>query len=63
MRTTLNIDDELLAEAQRRVQAPSKTALIELALEALIRESAIDRLIAAGGSMPDLALPDRRKPR
>jgi Arc/MetJ family transcription regulator len=40
MRTTLDLDDELLKEASRRVHAPSKSALVELALQALIRESA-----------------------
>lgn len=63
MRTTLDLDDTLLAEATRRVSAPSKTALIELALRALIRESARTRLIEAGGSMSDLDIPERRKTR
>ncbi len=63
MRTTLNIDDDLLAEAARRVQAPTRTALIEEALRALIRESARRNLIEAGGTMPDLAPPPRRTPR
>jgi Arc/MetJ family transcription regulator len=62
MRTTLNIDEKLMAEAARRVHAPSKTALIEEALRALIRENARQRLIEAGGTMPDLTIPDRRRP-
>ncbi len=62
MRTTINIDDELLAEAERRVGARTKTALIELALQALIRECAHERLIRAGGTMPDLRLTERRRP-
>ena len=61
MRTTLDLDDALLAEAMRRVHAPSKTALIDLALRALIRESARARLAEAGGTMPELAVPARRK--
>lgn len=61
MRTTLDLDDALLAEASRRVRAPSKTALIEMALRALIRESARARLAEAGGTMPDLDVPARRR--
>ncbi len=61
MRTTLDLDDGLLKEAARRVHAPSKTALVELALRALIRESARSRLAESGGTMPDLEVPARRK--
>jgi Arc/MetJ family transcription regulator len=63
MRTTLDLDDALLAEAEARVHAPTRKALIEMALRALLRESAAARLIAAGGSMPDLAVPKRRRAR
>lgn len=61
MRTTLNINEELLAEAARRVPTPTKTALIEEALRALIRENARQRLIEAGGTMPDFTDPPRRR--
>jgi Arc/MetJ family transcription regulator len=61
MRTTIEIDDELLGQAAARVQAPSRRALIELALRALIRESAHQRLIEAGGTLPASAPPVRRK--
>ncbi len=63
MRTTLDIDERLLVEAQARVQAPSKTALVEMALRALIREAARARLIAAGGAMPKHRAPPRRRPK
>lgn len=59
--TTAPPPEELLAEAARRVRAPSKTALVEMALQALIRESARTRLAEAGGTMPDLQVPTRRK--
>ena len=62
MRTTLDIDDDLLRDAQERVQAPTKTALVELALRALIRQAAAERLAEAGGSLPDLEVPARRRP-
>lgn len=61
MRTTINIRDELLDEAQARVHAKTKTELVERALEALIRQTAYDRLIEAGGSMPKLRVPSRRR--
>lgn len=63
MRTTIEIDDELMSEAQQRVQAPSKKALIEMALRALLRESAYRRLSAAGGTIKDFHTPRRRRPK
>ena len=63
MRTTLDIDEKLLTEAQSRVHAPSKTALVEMALEALLRQSAEEHLAGAGGSMPKLRVHNRRRER
>lgn len=63
MRTTVEIDDELLSEAQQRVQAPTKKALIEMALRALLRELAYQRLSAAGGTLKDFDTPRRRRPK
>jgi hypothetical protein len=37
MRTTLNLDDDLLAEAQRTTGVKEKTRLLHLGLEALIQ--------------------------
>lgn len=62
MRTTINIDDDLLAEAQRLTGVKERTQIIRDALVALIeRESAL-RLARLGGSEPDLAVPVRRRP-
>jgi len=61
MRITIDIDDALLAEAQRRVPATTKRALVERALEALIRESAHERLAATGGTMPELGTVARQR--
>ncbi len=61
MRTTVEIDDALLARAQRRSPTTTKRALIEEALRALIRESARQQLVAAGGTMPDLEEVRRRR--
>ena len=61
MRTTINIDDDLLAEAQRLTGVKERTQIIRDALVALIeRESAL-RLARLSGSEPDLAVPGRRR--
>ena len=61
MRTTLDIDEELLARAQEVVpRGMTKTALIETALRALLEVRAADHLIEAAGSMPDFE-PGRRR--
>lgn len=62
MRTTLNIDDGLLAEAARLTGVTEKTALVRLGLEALVaRESAL-RLAALGGSDKAARPAPRRRP-
>lgn len=62
MRTTLALDDELLAEAQRLTGTGEKTALVREALTALIeRESAL-RLARLGGTEPQLEQVPRRRP-
>lgn len=61
MRTTINIDDRLLAEAQRYTGEKEKTKLVHMGLESLIRSHAAKRLIALGGTMPDLIVPRRRR--
>jgi len=53
LRTTLNIDDALLAEASRLTGITEKTALVRAALEELVRREVAKRLIALGGTMPD----------
>lgn len=61
MRTTLNLDDELLAEAQRLTGIGERTQLVRQALVALIeRESAL-RLARLGASEPGLENPPRRR--
>jgi Arc/MetJ family transcription regulator len=61
MRTTLNIDDELLAEAQRITGLLEKTALVREGLRALIERESARRLARLGGSEPQLKLTPRRK--
>ncbi len=61
MRTTLNIDDSLIAQAGEYTGEREKTALVRMGLEALIQREAARRLAALGGTMPDLSHPERRR--
>lgn len=61
MRTTLNIDDDLLAEAQKLTGEAEKTMLVRLGLRALIEREAAKRLARLGGSMPRLKVRPRRR--
>ena len=61
MRTTLNIDDRLLAEAQRITGIAEKTKLVRQGLQALIERESARRLAKLGGSEPQLeSIPRRR---
>jgi Arc/MetJ family transcription regulator len=62
MRTTLNIDDDLLAEASRLTGVTEKTTLVRQGLELLIQRAAAKRLAALGGSDPTATAPPRRRP-
>ena len=61
MRTTLNIDDELLEKASRLTGVTEKTALVRQGLELLIQRAAAKRLAALGGSDPTAKAPPRRR--
>ena len=61
MKTTLNIDDDLLAEAHRLTRIEEKTALVHAGLVALIARESARRLVALGGSQPTLASIPRRR--
>ncbi len=63
MRTTLALDDELLAEAQRLTGVNEKTALVREALTALIERETARRLARLGGTEPDLVSVPRRRAR
>jgi Arc/MetJ family transcription regulator len=64
MKTTLNIDDTLLAEAERLTRIREKTALVRAGLEALIAREQARRLARLGGTEPKLrAIPRRRSGR
>jgi len=61
VRTTLALDDELLAKAEAYTGIREKSALIREALKALIEREAARRLARLGGSEPDLAAIPRRR--
>ena len=61
MRTTLNIDDQLLGEAQRITGVTEKTALVREGLKALIERESARRLAKLGGSEPKLRYVPRRQ--
>lgn len=63
MRTTLALDDDLVAEAQRLTGTREKSALVREALGALIERESARRLARLGGSEPGLAPARRRRPR
>ena len=61
MRTTLNIDDQLLADAQRITGLTEKAALVREGLRALIERESARRLARLGGSEPQLEPVSRRR--
>ena len=61
MRTTLALDDDLLAEAQRLTGMKEKTALVREALTALIERESARRLARLGGTEPELTRVPRRR--
>jgi Arc/MetJ family transcription regulator len=63
MRTTLNIEDELLDKAAKLTGIEEKTSLVRLGLEALIARESSKRLAQLGGSEKKLTrIPRRRAP-
>jgi Arc/MetJ family transcription regulator len=63
MRTTLNIDDDLLASAREYTGEAEKTALVRMGLRALIEREAAKRLARLGGTMPKLKVRERTRSR
>jgi len=62
MRTTVNLDDDLLEQAQRLTSMMEKSALIREALKALIERESAHRLALLVGSEPQLEeIPRRRE--
>lgn len=61
MRTTISLDDELLAKAAAYTGIREKSALIREALRALVEREAARQLARLGGSEPGLAPIPRRR--
>lgn len=62
MRTTMNIDEQLLEQARRLTGVSEKTALVREGLKALIERESARRLARLGGSEPQLGSIPRRQP-
>jgi hypothetical protein len=61
MRTTVNIDDELLAKATRLAGPMDRTAILSEGLKALIERESARRLARLGGSQPKIQAAPRRR--
>jgi Arc/MetJ family transcription regulator len=62
MRTTLNLDDDLLAKATLLTGIQEKSTLVKEALAYLVQRESARRLAALGGSMPNAKAAARRRP-
>ena len=62
MRTTINIDDELLAKALKLMGPMDRTAVLSESLKALIERESAKRLARLGGFEPELKAAPRRRP-
>jgi len=63
MRTTLDLDEELIEEARELTGIREKTALIHAGLKSLLAREAARRLAALGGSQPGMRPIPRRRPK
>jgi Arc/MetJ family transcription regulator len=61
MRTTLDLDEELIKAAMRATKATTKTAVIEEGLRELLARAARERLASLYGSDPQAKAPPRRR--
>jgi Arc/MetJ family transcription regulator len=61
MRTTLALDDDLLAKAQEYTGVKEKSALVHRALRLLVEREAAQRLARLGGSQPGFTAGRRRR--
>jgi predicted transcriptional regulator len=61
MRTTINIDDELLARAAALASDLNRTALVREGLKAFVERESAKRLAKMGASQPRLTAAPRRR--
>jgi len=62
MRTTINLDDELIRKAADLTGRQEKSALVRLGLEALIARESARRLARLGGTDPGAVAAPRHRP-
>jgi len=62
MRTTVTLDDDLLAEASAALGISERSVVLHEGLKLLVQREAARRLALLGGSAPDLVVPPRRRP-
>jgi Arc/MetJ family transcription regulator len=61
MRTTVNMDDQLLSDAREVTGLTETSAIIREALKALVEREAARTLARLGGTEPDIVAPPRRR--
>jgi Arc/MetJ family transcription regulator len=61
MRTTVNLDDQLLEDARKLTGIEERTALLQEALRALIARESARRLARLGGTEPRVRAASRRR--
>jgi Arc/MetJ family transcription regulator len=61
MRTTVTLDDDLLAKASEALGISERSVLLHEGLKLIVQREAARRLALLGGSAPDLRLPPRRR--
>jgi Arc/MetJ family transcription regulator len=61
MRTTIALDDDLLAKAEALTGVTEKAALVREALRALIQRESAKRFALLGGTEPELQAVPRRQ--
>jgi Arc/MetJ family transcription regulator len=61
MRTTITLDDDLVAKAQEYTGIRETSALVREALKLLVQREAARRLALLGGTAPDFVAPPRRR--
>jgi Arc/MetJ family transcription regulator len=61
MIATISIDDKLFAKARQFAGVAETSAVVEEALRAFVQREAARRLARAGGTVPDVHAPRRRR--
>jgi Arc/MetJ family transcription regulator len=61
MRTTVTLDDDLLADAEKYTGIKERTALVNAGLKSLVEREAARRLARLGGTEPQFLAPPRRR--